>query len=93
MIYIVCDLECNNLGNYFKIIGHEREVDQDENSYIIKEESGCITYYPKSHCYRAKGMEFIRSEYDMDTFVYSSAIDHLIPEDYVRWQKTRFRGL
>jgi len=93
MIYIVCDMECNNFGNYFKIIGHEREVDQDENSYIIKEKSGCIAYYPKGHCYRAKGVEFIRSEYNMDTFVYSSAIDHLIPEDYVRWQKTRFIGL
>jgi len=93
MIYIVVDCNCNNWGNYFKIVGHEREVDQDESSYIVKEESGCIGYYPKGHCYRARGVEFIRSEDNMDIFAYSSAIDHLIPEDYVRWMKTRFKGL
>jgi HSP90 family molecular chaperone len=86
-------MNVNSFGNYFKTVGLEREVEQDETSYIIKEESGGITYYPKAHCYRAKGMEFIRNEYDMDTFVYSSAIDHLVPRDYVRWMKTRFKGL
>ena len=88
MLYIVCDMWCNNFGLYFRIVGHERELEQDEHSYIIEN-----TYYPKSHCYRAKGVEFIKNEYNMDIFSYSSAIDHLIPEDYVRWQKTRFKGL
>ena len=88
MLYIVCDMWCNNFGLYFRIVGNERELEQDEHSYIIEN-----TYYPKSHCYRAKGVEFIKNEYNMDTFAYSSAIDHLIPEDYVRWQKTRFKGL
>jgi hypothetical protein len=84
---------CNNFGSYFQIVGHEREVEQDKTSYIIKEESGCTGYYPKAHCYRATGIGLIKDEYDTDTFAYSSAIDHLIPEDFVRWQKTRFKGL
>jgi len=92
MIYIVVDCNCNNFGNYFKIIGHERRVEQDTTSYIVTEESGCIAHYPKGHCYRAKGVEFILRDYS-GTFAYSSAIDHLIPKDYVRWMKTRFKGL
>lgn len=92
MIYIAVDCNCNNKGNYFKIIGHEREVDKDENSYIITEKSGCIGHYPKSHCYRVKRVERLVQDYN-GSFVYSSAIDYLIPEDYVRWQKTRFKGL
>lgn len=89
-MFIVVDCNCNCWGNYFLIIGHERNVGQDESSYIGEDEK---TYYPKAHCYRAKGVEFILQEMTMKTFVYSQAIDHLIPEDYVRWQKTRFKGL
>lgn len=85
MIFIVVDCNCNNWGNYFKIIGHEREVSQDETSYIRDN-----SYYPKVHCYRAKGVKFIPRDFN-GTFVYSLAIDYLIPKDYIRWQKTRFK--
>ena len=89
MIYIVCDMNVNNFGNYFKVIGHERQVTQDESGYIVKEENGCFAYYPKGHCYRAKRVERL----DKDIINYSEAIDYLIPEDYVRWQKTRFKEI
>ena len=80
MIYIVCDMNCNNHGNFFKVVGCEREVKEDDTSYI----SGS-TYYPKGHCYRAQRL---RTEFVI--IPYSEAIDRLIPEDYVRWQETRF---
>ena len=83
MIYIVCDMNCNNFGNYFKVIGHEREVTKDEDGNFYKD----ATHYPRMQCYRIKEFESPIS------FPYSVAIDFLIPEDYVRWQKTRFGGL
>ena len=86
MIYIVCDMNCNNMGNYFRVIGDERDVIESSISYRVDN-----TYYPKGHCYRGK----IREPKDIDgeftSFPYSQAIDELLPEDYVRWMKMRFK--
>lgn len=85
MIYIVCDMNCNNFGNYFRVIGLERELKTDKSSYI---ESS--TYYPKRHCYRVK----LQTQHKKSgSYKYSKAIDILIPEDYIRWMKNRFGGL
>lgn len=75
MIYIACDMNCNNFGNFFKIVAHERQVKEDENSYIFGD-----TYYPKEHCYRCKPPHQIN-----ETFRYSEAIDILHPNDYRCW--------
>ena len=84
MIYIICDMNCNNFGNYFRVIGLERELHQDESSYYKDS-----TYYPKMHCYRARLLD---AYFDETRLIrYSEVIDYLIPEDYVRWQKMRFR--
>lgn len=82
MICIACDMNCNNHGNYFYVIAHERDVKEDKSSYIVDE-----TYYPKKHCYRVRGPE------PGDIIRYSQAIDNLIPEDCVRWADYRFGGL
>lgn len=82
MIYIVCDMNCNNFGNYFRVLGLEYDLEQDKNHYII--ENG---YYPKGHCYRAKMLSK-----PLIPYRYSEAIDILIPEDYIRWKETRFKG-
>lgn len=80
MIYIVCDMNCNNFGNYFEVIGLERELKTNKNSYIVEN-----TYYPKRYCYRARlGIE------PYTPILYSQAIDDLIPEDYTKWKKNRF---
>ncbi len=79
MIYIACDMNCNNFGNFFKIVAHERNIKDDENSYIF--EGG---YYPKGHCYRCKPPHPIS-----ETFRYSEAIDILHPSDYRRWYFNR----
>jgi len=74
MIYIVCDMNCNNFGNYFLPIGLERELKTDKNSYVVGS-----TYYPKGHCYRAKLSHF--EGYGADHYYkYSEAIDILTPQ-------------
>ena len=84
-IYIVCDMNCNNFGNYFKVIAYDKEVKEDKTSYRVGN-----AYYPKGHCYRGK----IREPRDIDgeftSFPYSQAVDELLPMEYVRWIKTRF---
>jgi hypothetical protein len=80
MIYIACDMNCNNHGNFFSIIGHEREVNIDDTGYYFNK-----THYPKSHCYRCKPPHPIG-----ETFRYSEAMDILHPNEFVRWVKTRF---
>lgn len=80
MIYICCDMNCNNFGNFFSIVAHEREVKKDGTSYIFDK-----THYPKVHCYRCKPPHPVSS-----TFRYSEAIDILHPDEFVRWIKTRF---
>lgn len=84
-MYIVCDANCNNFGNYFIFVGDDRDISENVSSYIANQ-----TYYPKGHCYRAKGLR-LRGEIGKDAIRYSEAIDYLIPEDYVRWKKTRFK--
>lgn len=84
MIYIVCDMNCNNFGNYFKIVGDEHSIREDNNSFIIAN-----TYYPKGYCYKVKGISPFKT---LNTIKYSEAIDYLIPEDYVKWMKKRFKG-
>ena len=86
MIYIVCDMNCNNFGNYFKVIGHERDVTESRKSYSVGS-----TSYPKGHCYKGKIREPIDIDGEFSSFPYSQAIDELLPEDYVRWMKTRFK--
>jgi hypothetical protein len=73
-------MNCNNFGNYFKIIGHQREVKQDDDGFIINS-----SHYPTNACYRGKPPHLIG-----ETFRYSEAIDILIPEDFVIWQQRRF---
>ena len=34
MIYICCDMNCNNYGNFFAIVAHEREVKKDNTGYF-----------------------------------------------------------
>jgi len=73
-------MNCNNFGNYFEVVGLERELKTNKNSYIIGN-----TYYPKGYCYRA------RLGFDSDIRIrYSEAIDRLIPEDYLSWKNNRF---
>ena len=79
MIYIACDMNCNNFGNFFRIVGHEREVKKDSTGgYMVKSD-----HYPEGHCYRCKSSQ-------RDSFRYSEAIDVLHPDEFVRWIKTRF---
>jgi hypothetical protein len=80
MIYIACDMNCNNYGNYFSIIGHEREVTKDATGYMVN-----CDHYPKGHCYCCKPPHPISL-----TFRYSEAMDILHPNEFVRWIKTRF---
>ena len=80
MIYVSCDMNCNNFGNYFRIIAHERGLQEDETSYIVDG-----SHYPKAHCYRGKPAHPIK-----ESFRYSEAIDVLHPDDYLRWKMTRF---
>ena len=98
MIYIACDMNCNNFGNYFKVFGLKRELKQDKSSYIVEKEGEGIAYYPKYHCYKAKRIERIPEQSFAGiilnrSFDYSEAINYLLSEDYVRWQQTRFGGL
>ena len=83
MIYIVCDMNCNNFGNYFEVLGLECELEYDDISYIVKGGS----YYSKRHCYRATRLGIKPCA----SILYSEAIDSLIPEDYMRWKKNRFK--
>jgi len=83
MIYICCDMNCNNFGNYFKVVAHEREIKKDNTGYMYEN-----THYPADHCYRAKPPHPIQ-----ETFRYSEAIDILCPEEYTRWKNTRFGKL
>lgn len=76
-------MNCNNWGNFFQVIAHEREVKEDETSYIFNG-----AYYPKGHCYKAKPPHPLQ-----ETFRYSEAIDILIPAEYTRWKNTRFGKL
>lgn len=80
MIHIACDMNCNNFGNYFKVIGLERTLKKDENSWIVGND-----YYPKGSSYRV-------SPGNDERIKYSEAIDYLLPEDYTKWIKTRFKG-
>jgi len=80
MIYIACDMNCNNYGNFFKIIAHVREVKYDSSSIIF--DGG---HYPLNSCYRCKPPHPIK-----ETFAYSKAIDMLHPNEYVKWQGRRF---
>lgn len=80
MIYICCDMNCDNFGNFFKIIGHERKVKKDKNGFMIDS-----THYPLGACYRGKPPHPFK-----ETFRYSEAIDILHPEDFVVWQQRRF---
>jgi hypothetical protein len=84
MIYIVCDMNCNNFGNYFYPIGVERLLKSDKASWIVDKN----TFYPKGHCYRAKlfGPDPVKIRY-------SQAIDFLLPEEYIKWMKIRFKPL
>ena len=75
-MYIACDMNCNNLGNYFQCVGHENEIKKDKSSFIIDK-----TYYPKAYCYRT---------HNSFSFKYSDAINYLLPEDYVKWHKKCF---
>jgi hypothetical protein len=73
-------MNCNNLGNYFTIVGHEREVTEDKSSFIMGK-----THYPKGHCYK------VRNCFGTNRMLrYSEAIDYLFPEDYIRWKEIRF---
>ena len=80
MIYIACDMNCNNYGNFFQIIAHEGLIKKDESCYIY--DGG---HYPLKDCYRCKPPHPISK-----TFRYSEAIDMLHIEDYIRWHNTRF---
>ena len=80
MIYICCDMNYNNHGNFFCIIAHEREVKKDNAGYEFGN-----THYPMGHCYRCKPPHPIEK-----TFRYSEAMDILHPDDFIRWIKTRF---
>ena len=80
MIYIACDMNCNNFGNYFSIVGHERVVIKDDTGYTTNH-----THYPKGHCYRCKPPHPISP-----TFRYSEAMNILHPDAFVCWIKTRF---
>ena len=80
MIYICCDMNCNNHGNFFAIVAHEREVVKDKTGYYFN-----ATHYPAGHCYRCKPPHPIER-----TFRYSEAMDILHPDEFVRWIKTRF---
>jgi len=79
MIYILCDMNCNNFGNYFTIVGVERTLKQDKDSWIVDKN----TYYPKSSCYRARLMGGMNES----IIRYSRAMDYLLPEEYRRWFK------
>jgi hypothetical protein len=74
-------MNCNNFGNYFLIIGHERDVKKDDTSYRVNN-----TYYPLTHCYKCRPSVPVPEK-----FFYSDAIDMLFPEEFVRWKITRFR--
>jgi hypothetical protein len=86
-------MNCNNFGNFFQIIGHEREVKLDDTGFMINS-----THYPKGHCYRGKphginkaGWDKVYPAYPIsETFRYSEAMDILHPDEFVRWIKTRF---
>ena len=80
MIYICCDMNCNNFGNFFRIVGHEREVKKDATGYEIDN-----SHYPMAHCYRCKPPHQIQ-----EIFRYSEAMDIIHPDEFVRWIKTRF---
>ena len=80
MIYICCDMNCNNHGNFFRIIGHEREVEEDSTGFKIDS-----THYPASHCYKGKPPHPVS-----EIFRYSEAMDILHPDEFIRWIKTRF---
>lgn len=80
MIYICCDMNCNNHGNFFSVVGHEREVVKDATGYMLDN-----AHYPLSHCYRGKPPHPITT-----TFRYSEAMDILHPDEFIRWIKTRF---
>ena len=88
MIYIVCDANCNNFGNYFEVVGLEIDVVKDKDGFELGS-----THYPKVHCYRARGplhVTYPNGDVNGKDIKYSEAIDYLLPEDYVRWKKTRF---
>ena len=82
MIYICCDMNCNNHGNFFAIVAHEREAKKDKTGYFYD-----ATHYPMGHCYRCKPPHLRAIE---RTFRYSEAMDILHPDEFVRWIKTRF---
>jgi len=73
-------MNCNNHGNFFAIVAHEREVVKDKTGYYFN-----ATHYPAGHCYRCKPPHPIER-----TFRYSEAMDILHPDEFVRWIKTRF---
>jgi len=73
-------MNCNNFGNFFKVIAHEREIKEDKTSYIYED-----THYPKGQCYRGKPPHPIS-----EIFRYSEAIDILHPNEYTRWIVNRF---
>ncbi len=88
MIYIICDMNCNNFGNYFKIVGLEDEIKQDKNGYYVPSKG---EHYPKRWCYKAKiNRVFWEREKDNLLIRYSEAIDILFPFEYTRWIKDRF---
>lgn len=83
MICIFCDMNCNNFGNYFRIIGLEHDLRQDDDGYIQGK-----AHYPKKYCYRANIPNTA-----IQVFRYSDAIDYLLPKEYIKWKKNRFGKL
>ena len=80
---IYCDMNCNNMGNYFRRIGKENQLAVKDGSYIVDGN----TFYPKQQCYKAQF--YVNRE----TILYSEVIDYLLPKEYVRWHNKRFEGL
>ena len=80
---LACDMNCNNFGNFFLIIGDPRYgLEQIDSGWQFGN-----TGYPGKHCYRVANNCRYRIE---ETFIYSEAIDNLAPSEYIKWQNNRF---
>jgi len=88
MLYIVCDMNCNSYGSYFKVVGLDGEVREEGNSYYVPSTGD---HYPKKWCYMARiSKVLLGGEKDNLLIKYSEAIDVLLPSEYVRWIRDRF---
>ena len=79
MNYLVCDMNCNNMGNYFAVVCLQNDIKVEEGSYVVGN-----TYYPKGSCYLAK-LGICKWQHEERAFYYSEAIDYLFPKEYARW--------